>query len=534
MSPASEPRARPPRSRGGPALVLLLALAAAFAGCGGSSGSRKASGKDGEAKAKKDAGEEKYKEALFKMWDSRDPSDAVTLGDLAAAAGWKERAEAHWRRALEVQPDYLPAVEKLQYRQFRVSEATEELALEMPLPQELTDGNGKWVSASDHRALKDREKKFAEDVRREIARRKSDPYYAALQQTRRNIATLPGLEKHVFQEREEKPFLVFEHVGEKGEERRQADAVTARNLESKIRILKFLLGEMKARWMDPFGIELDPKLPLIVIALRDRTDFDHLSVDRGEGVNPNCLAYYNRLSGHIVLHNGTSEGEGIHGNAERAGTVFHEGVHQILEAFVNKGLGYDMKNAVPIPFWVHEGLAEYLGSVKIEGTTREGFDVYSLGVPSYQGLLLTFAALHPEVDAQAKALDVRQPYAFTLEELVGCVGPRDIQALVEKRLKASRGPGGNPGLASLLTGERVVAMVYSASYALFQFCHSHAAGRYAPCMDRYLKSAFRGAGALPAFLTAFGTADLGNLTREWGSWVEATVARLHEEQGKGR
>jgi hypothetical protein len=236
----------------------------------------------------------------------------------------------------------------------------------------------------------------------------------------------------------------------------------------------------------------------------------------------------------VGFENGTTEGEGLQGNAERAGLVFHEGTHQLLEAFVNKGIGYDTQNAVRIPFWVHEGLAQHLGSVKIEGTTRDGFDVYSLGATDYEKLVVAFTALHPESDGQAVALGIKEPYAFSLEELAGCLSWKEIAILANKRLAASRAPGGNPALAGLLTELRLMALVYSQSYALFQFCYAQPAGPLAQCMDRYLIGAFKGSAGVPQFAQAFRVADLDALSREWLRYIETTVMRLHQEQNKGR
>ncbi|MCU0723880.1 MAG: hypothetical protein MUC63_09750, partial [Planctomycetes bacterium] len=486
---------------------------------GGSGAKGGGGGGDAPAESKS-----RYEEALAKIGDARDPGAWVDLGDLASRSNLPDKARAHYRKALELQPDYTPAMRKLGYAKYEPSEDLAELTLERDLPEELKKAAGSWVSPEDLESLRGREKAFRAEVEAELARKQSDPFYAAVEQVKTAFLQRKGLDRYVFKTQREEPYVVFEQTGEKGKDVREPDAKTDRQLEEKLRMLRQLLGEMKRRWMDPLGLTMDPRLPMVVIALKDREAFDHLHREMGDNIPPNALAYFHRIHTYIILYNGVFGSATNRAKAETDGVVFHEACHQVLNAFLNKGKGFDSADAIRIPFWLNEGLSEYLGSVEIaDEPGPDGFDVYKLGVPNRMRLMEFWAARQRR---RAGRLEI-PPLYFDLWELVECFDAGTITNIAKRKVgDAVKADSGGPLWEYFQ--QAAYSLVYAEASSFILFCYEFEGGKYAKAMDAYLRDAFQGRHHNRYLLQAFGVEDLKGINAEWLGYVE----KLTKEMGR--
>jgi DNA-directed RNA polymerase subunit RPC12/RpoP len=501
------------------ALVLVSVLGGrekgGKAGGGGASG-----GKGGEApRDPKRESKSRYQEALEKIGDSDRPSAWVDLGDLAARAGLPEKAREHYRKALELQPEFEPAMGKLGYAKYEPAEDLQELSLERDPPEEIGKRQGAWVSPEEMARLRGLEKAYRDEVQAELQKKRDDPFYAAVEQVKTSFLSRKGLDQFLFETKREAPYVVFEQVGEKAAGPRQPDAKTARLLEEKLRMLRQLLAEAKRRWMDPFGLTMDPRLPMVVFALQDRESFDQLNRELGVAVPPGGLAYYNPMHTYIILYNGVYGSATRRAKAVTDGIVFHEGTHQILNAFINKGKGPDSADSIRIPFWVNEGLAEYMGSVEIaEEAGPDGFDVYRLGVPN-AGRLMEFWAARQRRRAQNVEIP---PLYFDLWELVECFDAGTITSLAKKKVgDAVKADSGGPLWEYFQ--QAAYSLVYAEASSFFLFCYEYQGGKYAKNVDAYLRGAFGGRHHTRYLLEAFGVEDLKGINREWLGYVDGLI-----------
>lgn len=409
---------------------------------------------------------------------------------------------------------------------YEVPEDLQEYTLEWDLPAELAEASGTKVTQERYRELKEIEDRFRTEIRTEIERRQ-DPFYESVQQAKRAYLTRPGLSQLEFEVKPAKPYVVFEHVGDKGQPYRDPGPVAERKLESKLRMLHKAFDEVTRRWMKPFGFTMDTDLPLSVFALRDRKAFDQVNRAFGMSLPPGALAYFSPVHSYIILYNDPMGGVGLQAKAESDGTVFHEATHQVLNAFVNKGKGINSTGYIHIPFWVNEGMAEYIGSVEITGEVdADGYDVYKVGVPNRGRLAEFWAARHPP-----KRLAI-PPYFLDLEGLIECFDRDSIIAQVKRKvgeeLKADA--ANNPKWA--IIEQICISMIYAQASSFYLFCYEYQNGKYASAMDAYLKKAFRGHYHTQYFHEAFGTSDLSAINKEWLDYVESvTPDRIKQRTG---
>lgn len=498
---------------GGAGGVLLLIIVLVVAFFGGNSGDSS----DGEGESDdtskvsvkdKDAYEKKKTDTL----GSENPAAWVELGDMAAKAGRDDEAEAHYRKALDLQPDYTVAKQKLGYQTYQIPADLEEYSLEKPLPEALTEATGKMVSPEKLKDLRALEKEYKDAVTAELQRKTDDPFYAAVEQVKTAFLGRKGLNKYAFQVRRSEPYVVFEQIGMKGDAPEATDAGGERRSEEKLRMLHQLFKVMKTRWMTPFGLSMDPELPLIIIALKDRQAFDELHREMGMGVPKGALAYFHRIHTYIILYNGAFGGGGLAAKEYSDGVVFHEGTHQIINAFINKGKGFNSGGAIRIPFWVNEGMAEYMGGIEITGDTdADGFDIYKIGVPHKMRLGEFWRA------RQARRMGRMQipPFYLPLHDLIECFD----QDMIISRAKRILGDK-VPMQVKDWIAQAAVSLVYAEASSFFLFCYEYQNGKYARAIDKYLRKCFSGYSQTKYFMEAFGVDNLDGLNKEWLDYVE--------------
>jgi hypothetical protein len=121
--------------------------------------------------------------------------------------------------------------------------------------------------------------------------------------------------------------------------------------------------ELLRTWKLPVS---EPTVPLVVVIFGDRKSFDAY-----DSVPPGVMAYYEIGSNHIVLYEDArlAAAEPEFGLRKAAGTVAHEGVHQLLN---NVGVQARLSRW---PLWVTEGMAEYLSPIKLTSSmVKKGGD----------------------------------------------------------------------------------------------------------------------------------------------------------------
>ncbi|GEM_PF-2985929 len=471
------------------AVIVIVAVALSLGGSGTSSGGGGSAGEDGDgnAPAAGDAGE-----GGSGSGGTGETGDVSSGGDGGSSPG--------------------------KYRTYEIPGDVSELSLEKALPAALVKANGKSVASDRYRELKEIERSYKAEVLGELDRRRNDPFYGAVHQVKTAFLKRPGLDKFQFAEKREQPYVVFEHIGEAGEAEADPDAVSERKLKQKLSMLQKLHTRMKRMWMDPFGLSLDPALPLIIIALKDRRAFNQLNRDLKVNVPPGGLAYFSRIHTYIILYNGALGSNSLQDIADSHGVLLHEGTHQILNAYVNKGRGFNSQNYVHIPFWVNEGLAEYNGSVRITGEVDEnGFDVLEMGVPNRRRLAEFYAARHPP------SVSGIPPYYLDLWDLIECFDQTAIIELVKKKVgdEVKAHDANSRAWAKLQI--IAVSMIYAEASSFFLFCYEYQNGTYADEIDRYLDSVFHGRHHSRFFREAFAGVDLKTLNKEWLDYVDSVT-----------
>ncbi|MHC5039323.1 MAG: RING finger protein [Planctomycetota bacterium] len=413
------------------------------------------------------------------------------------------------------------------WRVYRIPDDLAELALVMDLPKPLLRSDGKRVPPDRWKMLEVLEAQARRQASAKFQAREADPFFDAVQQVQTSILGREGLDRFEFRVKWEHPYVIFEHVGKKERFWEQEPNIDAkRRGESKLRMLQREFAMMKRRWMDPFGLTMDPNLPLVVISLQNREAY--VQLHRAMGDFPFAVAYYHRIHTYIVLYNEAFGKDSEKTQAGNDGIVFHEGCHQIVNAFVNKGRGYNSLGLIELPFWVSEGLAEYMGSVRVtEEKDEDGFDVHEIGVPNPMRLKEFWRARHPPAKWGVP------PYFLDLWDLIECFNRSDILDRVQKKVGEALKGEPEDGLKWRRVRGAAVSMVYAEASCFFLFCYTQEGGKYGKAMDRYLRSVYEGKHYTRDFMQAFGDPDLKELNREWLAYIDSvTPESVKKKSGK--
>ncbi len=506
-------------------VVLIIAIALiAVVGGGGKSGDgdkggkgNKEGGPGGSGSGPTKEGRSKYEKALAEAQGAEDPALWTEAGNAAETAGMKDEAKAAWEKALECKKDFKPALKKLGYRQYSLSSEAGEYELAGGRPfAELEEYIDKWLSPEDYAKTVKLEKEVIARIKADLQKRADNPFYDASRQVERVLATREGLNSRAWNVKEEKPYLVFEDKGPKGGKQID-DVVTERKLGDKLRMLKTMYKYLMERFFTPVGLKLDERNPLVIISLQDRKAFDDLHREMNMPVPPFALAYFHRIHKYIILYNGAFEGSGgsyLENKAASDGVVWHEGTHQVVNAVLNRGTGENTSESVDLPYWMNEGIAEYVGSLELEDDPdSEGNDVYKPGCLNVMRLREFWAALHPDRFPMAKQAGIKTSYAVDVERLLECHSHETTARAIAKMYK-------DPS-----EGEKAAAMFgtglpYYQGTLFFYFCYNFENGKYAERFNKYLANSFKGFYYPENFNEAFKGVDLGDLTKEWFAYIE--------------
>jgi hypothetical protein len=547
---SSGPRTRPKKSNKG--IYLALAIGVLILGaCGviflvagpGAEDGDAENGEDADSSETSDEpdvdpqiqkqNEELYRKALAEAEGSDDPALWVEAGNLAEGAGLDEDARKAWQKALEVKEGYKPALRKLGYRKFSLKPEAEELEIVAASAlEELMQFEGKWLAPDEYDRVCKLEDEVIKRIRDDLRKRDENPFYDAAKQVESMLGTRKGLNSRMWKWQEDKPYLVFEDKGAKGGNL-QPDALAERKLADKLRMLKFLYKYMMDRWFSPLGFRHDEKVPLVVISLMDRKAFDDLHREMGMGVPPGALAYFHRIHRYIILYNGAfdrSAGSYMENKAQSDGVVFHEGVHQIVNFVLNAGRGFNSTETIYLPYWLNEGIAEYVGSVDIaDDPDEDGNDIYIPGSVNKMRLQQFYEALHPEKSRflkpinmhlkKTEGVEITHPYAVDVEKLLES---HDHESTARAVAKMYENPKEGEKAAEFFSSQ----MPYYQGTFFLHFCYNYKSGKYAKAFDEFLANCFKGYYYADNFRQAFGNKDLDELTKEWFAYIEE-LAQKH-------
>ena len=401
-----------------------------------------------------------------------------------AAKRWCEAAQAaatanepglrdkYFRRAAACDAECAEAHQALDHVKYTkpAGEDIDTLSLE-GLLAELDPLDQTWVDRKTHEELRVLEAKVLGAARAEMTRRASDPYYATIQQVRTNIGSQEILKELKFRDLRADPYLVFEQRHPSAEHDPAADA----RLAEKVAMLQQLERWFDATFATPLKLTRDVHEPLKVIALRDRSAFDEYNQKKRIPMRPGTMAYYDPTNEWVILYNGAIGG----GTAEAAkvneGVVFHEGSHQLVDAYVNRGRGGVER--IPRSRWFDEGFAEWIGSVQ----PREGPD----GKKTWDLCQKNDHRLGEIAHWRSEELMRRRvgrpcpPLTMTLGEMIQSYTYQDVSNTLLRKM---------PGeLREALAKQPITSLVYATSVNFVYFCRTYENGKYWPRLEAYLK-----------------------------------------------
>jgi hypothetical protein len=474
-----------------------------------------------ERRAQKNA----YEKALEEAEASDDPSLWIEAGDLAKEAGLESEARTAWEKALEIKENYKPALRKLGYKQYRLGSEADEYEIEAgDAFEELHKLQGRWLEPGEFARARRREKEIVAAIKADLVRRANDPFYDSAKQVERVLGTRKGLNSRIFAKKSDAPYLVFEDQGPKGSAP-TSDHEAQDLLKDKIRMLKSMYEYLMKKFFRPNGMKLDNKSPLVIISLKDREAFDKLHKEMGMQIPRSALAYFHRIHKYIILYNGAFDRGGgtfLENKTASDGVLWHEGTHQVVNAVLNAGRsgGINSTDTVYLPYWLNEGIAEYVGSLKMEDDPDEdGNDVYIPGSISRMRLVEFYRALHPEKFPMTKRMGITKPYAVDLERLLECHDHESTNRAIAKMYD-------DPTMGEKAATIFGTSMPYHQGTYFFYFCYNYENGKYAARWDKFLAKAFQGFYYAENFKNAFPGVDLKEMTREWFGFIEK-LAREH-------
>lgn len=387
----------------------------------------------------------------------------------------------------------------------------------------------------------------------ELDKIRSDPYYAAVQQVYRNLKSQEILKNFNWKGRDKRPYAVFEASNDADAPDPQADE----RLEYKLAILRQLHGYFEETWAKPFGISRDESAPLKVLVLRDKHAFQAYNKAMGVPTPDGVLAYYEPINQWIVAYNGVDSAFARDEAAKRAmndGVIFHEGTHQLVDAYVNKDRK-GLRERIARTRWMDEGLCEFIGTVKLdhqgerlhwilEQMPRTRLEALLMWIdgeksPMLRGMYQMFRQLKQQFAAQGMNISGELPPSIylSIEEMARCLIYQHVGPVV---FKGKLGPFGQ------LFNDNVVPLIYSQGVLFWNFCRHYENGKYWPAMMRYVRWEWGLAGEVPppvatvdpavqeayvaALRMAFKEFELEDVNRDFWRYVDA-VAR--KEFGRG-
>jgi hypothetical protein len=344
------------------------------------------------------------------------------------------------------------------------------------------NAKGRWLGADEYAEAERVEKEYRE-------KGATDPWAAAAEVVKVNLTSDALFREYQSKCEARRPFLVFvEEMG--GDER------NAYHLDAKGDMFQALWDHLMKAYGERFKLT-EPKKPFVVFVYKDRKGYEaHEKTLTGGVPHPNRRAHYDPRSRMVILYESDSRGMGSLGGNEGAGTVMHEGTHQVMHY-----LAGDRERKVPPYVWFQEGIAEYVGTVKqrqSEGEQRQwDFNQVNKGrLQSYQEA-------------------VKSDLFIPLEALLGFRSYEDVQSHGTREHFARRKRDKADFEAQYLL------YFYAESWAFVYFLHKGADGKYQSKFLDYMAEEFDGNGGLDTFLKVFQMDEkqLAALEKEWKAFM---------------
>jgi tetratricopeptide (TPR) repeat protein len=172
------------------------------------------------------------------------------------------------------------------------------------------------------------------------------------------------------------------------------------------------------------------------------------------------LGYFHPMYKELLLFEDADQEETLQ-------TLYHEAFHQFMNLMVGRA-----------PYWYNEGIAEYMGSIKVD-KGRKGMEV---------------VAKAQILDGRLKSLKMQIRQAL------------DFQAIMTQT--PSQFYGGN------------VSFKYAQAWSMIHFFYQHEGGKYRKLIDAYHRKLKEGGDIKEAFDAGFGEADLAEMKKEWLEYVK--------------
>lgn len=417
----------------------------------------------------------------------------VDAARAAEDANERRVAAKYFGKAIEVDPENKTARVALGHERYKkpTDDTIDALAME-GLLEELDKAHDKWFDKDGLAKMQATEVRVIAAAKAEMDRRVNDPIYKVVAQVRRNIRSMEILKDIEWEDSYAKPYLIFEQK-RKGQD--DDDPAAAARLQNKLAILQHLYSYFGERWAKPFGLKRNESAPLKILVMRDVKAFDEYNAKAGVGAPPGVIAYYEIRNKWVVLYNGLRTGDPRHTPKQREeyndGVTFHEGTHQLVDAYVNEGKE-GIRERIGRSRWLDEGMCEYIGAVQVE--RRGGEKTWTLEQRHHTRVEELYGWVNPEANPLVNM--VRQamkaanpnmpemgpapPMFLTLREMVSSYTYNHVNSMMARKYA-------NTPFGPLLARGAGTSIIYAQAVQFWDFCMKHENGKYQVPMMNYLK-----------------------------------------------
>jgi hypothetical protein len=149
-------------------------------------------------------------------------------------------------------------------------------------------------------------------------------------------------------------------------------------------------------------------------------------------------------------------------------TLYHEAFHQFMALMVPKA-----------PFWYNEGIAEYMGGIKVEVVNKKDSKIVEKA---------------RVLDGRLKGLKMSLNFALKFEDI-----------MMQTPAQFYSGP---------------VSFKYAQAWSMVHFLYEASGGKHRPLVESYFKKLKDGGTPREAFDTAFGGGKVEELQKEWLEYVK--------------
>ncbi len=348
----------------------------------------------------------------------------------------------------------------------------------------VTASKKRWFKLPEDQEEYDLALKAQKETEAHVERLKNDHKFRAMDSIRSNIKNDEFFKDYNFATRWAEPYMIcyssnermseYELMGiedrkERAEKRKELEEKRKKwdiILDEKARLYQQLYAEFTRRYKDRFGLKplMDPwggrpdidatyrsfvdGCPLVVWIFSDKNSWmEYHNKVKGEGISPGVGGYFHPKTGWIYLYDEETDGRVFEINK-----TVHEGVHQLEHWFNRQRTKW--RHPKFAQDWIGEGLAEYIGSVKINKARDVQF--HGINVPRIKGMKQVQSAVKEKFKKDMPIFPLHQLIQFTTYHQVDMWGGRNWQL--------------PPGF--------VRGMFYQQGWAFVHFLHEFENGKY--------------------------------------------------------